>query len=559
MAAMSFRLLLVLLALAAAAPAPAPFAPGPRRRLFAEPSPSGGASRSGLDPAAPTTLRAALTAAAAHQVQEATIIELEAGTCPVEQPLEPPRRVSLVSSGTGAAVLGGGVGIAGWRVQADRPWLLAAPLPPTLRHDAECRSRPTRVHQLWVGGQRRGVARSPTMTMARHRRSGRPALTSDWVRHEIRSYCNMEVAASSLAHRDSAPAALKTDDYPGSVVYDKPAIAIPGVTNFSWSAMPLGNGNLSVSVWFEPPHDLSFYLGKSDSYDELHNLVKVGRVRVRFSGSPFPADGAGFRATLDLASATLHVAGAGGFAARLWVDANQPVLRIAASGLGRGATAQVASEIWRNNVTGRTPATATDLCWVDETLASVASDVVVPEPGAVAWYHRNGGTKGMLSHSSLWESELRLQGLGSLVDKPPPGMPPDPLTNATFGAAIIATIGAVAKHAPSDATMTVKATSAGTMELALVSIKLQTNTAAGFTTHLAEATRAAKVADSRAAYAQHKAWWSVYWNSSFVKVTAAAPSNATGNFNASLVTWQTAINRYLSACEGRGPGIIKFK
>jgi hypothetical protein len=323
--------------------------------------------------------------------------------------------------------------------------------------------------------------------------------------------------------------------------------------------MPLGNGNLSVSVWFEPPHDLVFYLGKSDSYDELHNLVKVGRVRVSFSGSPFPADGVGFRATLDLASATLHVAGAGGFTARIWVDANQPVLRIAASGLSSGAMTQVTSEIWRNNITGRTPATATDLCWEDETLASVASDVVVPEAGAVAWYHRNKGTQGMLSHSSLWESELRLQGLGSLVDKPPPGMPPDPLTNATFGAAIIATIGAVAKHAPSDATMTVKAASAGTMELALVSIKLQTATAAEFTTHLAEASHAAKVADVGAAYAKHTTWWSSYWNSSYIKVTAAAPSNAMGNFNASLVTWQTAINRYLSACEGRGTGVIKFK
>eukprot|EP01051_Picozoa_sp_SAG22_P002150 SAG22_NODE_94_length_20824_cov_230.693718_11_plen_1262_part_00 len=360
---------------------------------------------------------------------------------------------------------------------------------------------------------------------------------------------------------DGSGAALKTDDdYPGSVVYDKPARAIPDVTNFSWSAMPLGNGNLSVSVWFEPPRHLVFYLGKSDSYDELHNLVKVGRVRVSFSGSPFSADGAGFRATLDLASATLNVAGAAGFAARLWVDANQPVLRIAASGLGSGAMAQVTSEIWRNNATGRTPATATDLCWADETLASVASDVVVPKAEAVAWYHRNGGTAGMLSHSSLWESELRLQGLGSLVDNPPPGMPPDPLTNATFGAVIIATTGTVAKHAPSDAKMTVQASTTGVMELALVSIKRQTATAAEFTTHLAEATRAVKVADARAARAQHEAWWSAYWDSSWVKVTAAAPSSAAaGSFNASLVTWQTAINRYLSACEGRGPGIIKFK
>ena len=63
-------------------------------------------------------------------------------------------------------------------------------------------------------------------------------------------------------------------------------------------------------------------------------MVKVGRVRIRFPGSPFPAGGGGFRATLDLASATLHVTGGSGFSARLWVDANSPVLRISAQGLG---------------------------------------------------------------------------------------------------------------------------------------------------------------------------------------------------------------------------------
>ena len=59
--------------------------------------------------------------------------------------------------------------------------------------------------------------------------------------------------------------------------------------------------------------------------------------------------------------------------------------------------------------------------------------------------------------------------------------------------------------------------------------------------------------DAEQAYAKHAAWWASYWELSSVRVTKAPPS-----FNASLVSWQYAINRYLSACEARGPGIVKF-
>ena len=75
-----------------------------------------------------------------------------------------------------------------------------------------------------------------------------------------------------------APLRLKSEDeeqavYPGTVIYDRPATISPKA-NASWSQMPMGNGNISISVWFEAPQDLVFYVGKSDSYDELHNLVK---------------------------------------------------------------------------------------------------------------------------------------------------------------------------------------------------------------------------------------------------------------------------------------------
>ena len=66
-----------------------------------------------------------------------------------------------------------------------------------------------------------------------------------------------------------APLRLKSEDeeqaiYPGTVIYDRPATISPKV-NASWSQMPMGNGNISISAWFEAPQDLVFYVGKSDS------------------------------------------------------------------------------------------------------------------------------------------------------------------------------------------------------------------------------------------------------------------------------------------------------
>jgi len=238
-------------------------------------------------------------------------------------------------------------------------------------------------------------------------------------------------------------------------------------------------------------------------------LVKVGRVRIRFPGSPFPAGaagGGGFRATLDLASATLHVTGGSGFSARLWVDANSPVLRISAQGLGSGKTVQVSSELWRlggaGAPAGRTPSAATDVCATGN--LSVANDVVMSEPHALAWYHRNGPTDGFFSHSSLWESELRLQGLGSLVDNPPHGMPPDPLTNSTFGAAVVATNGQQHKPAAgwNRTTMQIDAAD-GVRSFGLVSRLLQTDTAAVFEKQLSADAARLKATDLGRAYAAH--------------------------------------------------------
>jgi hypothetical protein len=52
-------------------------------------------------------------------------------------------------------------------------------------------------------------------------------------------------------------------------------------------SMPLGNGDIRLMVWAETNGDLLLYLGKCDSWDENGRLLKLGRVRLRFSQQPF--------------------------------------------------------------------------------------------------------------------------------------------------------------------------------------------------------------------------------------------------------------------------------
>ena len=106
------------------------------------------------------TLEQAL--ALASTADGSTALELEPGTHRISQPLRIPSRVSL--HGHGRATVSGGMAITGWQPEPGKAWLHRAALPAALR------GRP--VNQLWVEGQRRGAARSPTMRFGNVTASG---------------------------------------------------------------------------------------------------------------------------------------------------------------------------------------------------------------------------------------------------------------------------------------------------------------------------------------------------------------------------------------------------
>lgn len=303
------------------------------------------------------------------------------------------------------------------------------------------------------------------------------------------------------------------------------------------ASMPIGNGDLTSNVWVEANGDLAFYLGKSDAWDEVSCLLKVGRVRVSFTPA-LPVKN--FSQRLDLRTGTVVITageGADRVRVRVWVDANHPVLRVEQEGgTPRACRAQV--ELWRtetkpvHNEVGTY--TEDNLTQLGSSFLRLADTVITPKPGesAILWCHRNTG--------SLYPANLKLQHLESLAAKHP-----DPLLNRTFGA-----VGVGSGMNASAPLVLESAAPASARSLAFSVLTAQTPTLEAWTGKaraLAGEMEKLPMADSRAA---HEAWWEKFWLRSHLFVSGAK--------DAAVVTRGYNLQRYMIAASSRGAFPPKF-
>lgn len=230
--------------------------------------------------------------------------------------------------------------------------------------------------------------------------------------------CGLHVASRPTAAAE--PWEL-VDQY--NVVWDSPSENADG-------SMPLGNGEVALNAWIEPNGDLVFYIARTDSWDDLGRLAKVGRVRI--SLEPSPADTGPFRQTLRLRDGTLEAKwGEAAEATRLqlWVDANNPVVQVTIDS-PRPVTAQARIELWRTE-----PTPLAELETSDVLLNCPRTDQVLPpviEPDTlldaweqgIGWYHHNSKSIGPALTAEI-------QGVAGFER-------PDPLLQRTFGAVITA-------------------------------------------------------------------------------------------------------------------------
>jgi alpha-L-fucosidase 2 len=320
--------------------------------------------------------------------------------------------------------------------------------------------------------------------------------------------------------------ALMSDPY--TVVWEAPSVDFNG-------SMPLGNGEIGLNVWVEAEGDLLFYISKSDAWSGIARLVKLGRIRVSLDPNPF-AKGQTFRQILDVKTGAITIE-AGDVALKVYVDANAPVIRVEAD----TTTAKhmtVAFETWRTEPRALVEPerfSAYGLMESPDPVMVEPDTIVGDEKNRVVWYHRNT--------TSIWEQTLRLQHMEGWLEKGK-----DPLLHRTFGG-LIEGDGLERKNASTLA-------SAAPAESHWVNIHIltaQTPTASNWITQLT-----AQAATTTSDWEAHAAWWDAFWKRSWIRVTPSQKAKAKEADAAFTVTHGYVLQRFISACAGRGSYPLKF-
>lgn len=293
-----------------------------------------------------------------------------------------------------------------------------------------------------------------------------------------------------------------------------PAPKAPDVTwttpsKNSSGSMPLGNGDISLNVWVEEGGDLLLYIGKTDSWDENSRLLKLGRLRLHFSHQPFAA-GKPFRQVLHTGDGSIEIAaGQDGreLRARLWVDANRPVVRIETES-EQAFTLETRLELWRK------------------------TDRALDLPDALAWCHRND--------TSCWTDTMTVQDLAPLIPKFR-----DPLLGLTSGALVagdgleVAGANILRSKAPGKRFL-----------VSAHPLVAQTPSADDWVAQARQQAAATGKTPLDQAWAEHRAWWQAFWQRSWIAVSGSADAEKVGQgYN---------LQRFMTACAGRGRYPIQF-
>ena len=313
---------------------------------------------------------------------------------------------------------------------------------------------------------------------------------------------------TTMAFRGAAQSAHNLKDH-------TPVDTLLDAYNVSWNtpgpgsaqSMPLGNGDIGLNVWVEKNGDLVFYIAKTDAWGgEIDPgkdiwvkqggvLMKLGAVRVSVTPNPLAVNSA-FKQILKLRNGEITVqegTGVNEVDFRVWVDANNPVIRVEAKS-GRQSTVSVKLDNWR---------------------AGLTDTILSNQKNSIAWYHHNSPTA-------------------------------DPhLANLTFGAVI------TGKGLTNKDDTTLQSTQKVTAQL--ISIYPLTAVAGSgnewLSTLKQDMNRLEKLDLNQTRFA-HQQWWQQFWERSWVFFS--------GNETATNVTQGYILQRFVTACAGRGAYPIKF-
>jgi hypothetical protein len=278
----------------------------------------------------------------------------------------------------------------------------------------------------------------------------------------------------------------------------------------SSGSMPIGNGDIGLNVWVEEGGDLLFYISKTDLWSENARLMKLGKVRVKVQPNQF-RKGMAFKQTLKLRQGEIEITGGAAeqkVTLRVWVDANQQVIRVEAeSKEAFGFEAEL--EVWRTKereLKGGEANSARGLTRGNYKIIAYPDTILPAKDGRVVWYHRN--------EKSCYPVTLKNQHLGELLTKYP-----DPLMGRTFGGCMKGDgLKAVGNQV-------LKSVEPGKrFVVSIYSLTAQTKTSGEWLKLLENQVKSIDGMELETARAGHRKWWDEFWGRSWIRVSGESLS-----------------------------------
>lgn len=303
-------------------------------------------------------------------------------------------------------------------------------------------------------------------------------------------------------------------------------------------SMPIGNGDIGMNVWAEPDGGVRLLVSKTDTWDEYCRLLKLGRVRIDVldnAGHP-RGEPTCFRQELCLSEGLIRFA-IDDVSFRVWIDANNPVIRVEADA---DAPFRLLArlESWRTEERviekGQYRHSARSMFTEKEPLVLSPDHFVDGLSDRIVWYHHNP----KVPYS--WRDSFVGQGLEAYIADQP-----DPIVGRTFGAAITGP-----GFETTDTFTFATPASATSFELSIHPLTLAATTPEAWRSALDQQVSLNEAIERKAAFSAHRDWWRRFWERSWIHVT--------GDADAERISQAYALQRWVTACAGRGAYPIKF-
>ena len=302
----------------------------------------------------------------------------------------------------------------------------------------------------------------------------------------------------------------------------------------SAGSMPLGNGDIGINVWAEKSGELFCYISKTDTWGISGQLLKLGKIRIQITPNPFLTN---FEQRLDLNNAKIHInSGKPPYQMDLsiWVDANNPVIHFDLQS-EQNFELETQLEVWRTKereLAGAEKHTVYGVINSPDPIYVYPDSILETGHDDLVWVHQNP--------TSIWDETLDRQGMSFWKEEQN-----DPLLNNTFGGLVKGdNLKAIDKK-------TLKSIEPKTNQsVSIYALTSQVEQIEAWQNQLNTLVEKVEKIDKKNARKAHQKFWNDFWQRSWIYID--------GSENAKAVSQSYVLQRFISACAGRGHFPQKF-